>query len=53
MLMLAGVQLPIIPFVEVVGRATGGEFSQRGPTPLKIGVTWLVIVTLIVAVVPH
>ena len=52
-LMVAGVQLPIIPLVEVVGSIGSGEFWHKGPMPLKMGVTWFVIVMVMVVVVPH
>jgi hypothetical protein len=52
-LMVAGIQLPIIPFVDVVGSVGPGEFWQTGGIGLKSGVTWLVINMLIVVVVPH
>jgi hypothetical protein len=38
---------------DVVGRIGSAEFWQSGPIPLNIGVTWFVISTSIVAVVPH
>lgn len=43
----------MIPLLEVVGRIGSAEFWQSGPIPSNIGVTWFVISTSIVAVVPH
>ena len=37
-LFIAGDQIPVIPFVEVVGKAANGEPEQIGGTVLKVGV---------------
>ena len=37
-LMLEGFQVPVMPWLEVVGNTTGAAFSQSGPTWLKVGV---------------
>lgn len=52
-MIVAGIQLPIMPLTDVVGRIGSAEFWQSGPMPSNMGVTWLVISTSIVAVVPH
>ena len=38
MLIVAGLHVPVIPFVEVVGSAGAVEFWQSGPIVLKAGV---------------
>ena len=52
-LIVAGLQIPVMPFAEVVGRAGGVEFWQRGPICAKDGTTALLISIDIVAVVTH
>lgn len=52
-LIVDGFQLPIIPFIDLVGNIGSGELRQSGPIGAKIGVTWLVISTSSVVVVPH
>jgi hypothetical protein len=49
----AGLQLPVIPLMEVVGRAVIAEPSQNGPTGANVGSTWSVIDMVRVAVVAH
>jgi hypothetical protein len=52
-LMVAGAHVPVMPSREVPGRAGAAEFWQSGPICVNVGVTWVAIVILIVAVVPH
>ena len=52
-LIFDGVQFPMIPLVEVVGRIGSGEFWHSGPIGLNTGVTRFVITTFMDAVVPH
>ena len=52
-LIVAGLHVPVIPLVEDAGSAGAVLFWQSGPICVKVGVTWLVITTSIVAVVPH
>ena len=49
----AGDQVPLIPFVEVAGRAGAAEPRQRGPIWTNDGVTEVVTVMLILVVVAH
>jgi hypothetical protein len=37
-LIVAGLHVPVIPFVEVEGKAGGVEFWQSGPRAVKTGV---------------
>ena len=53
MLIVAGLQVPVIPLVEVPGSAGAAEFRQSGPIAAKVGVIWVATVTLKVVVVPH
>jgi hypothetical protein len=48
-----GFQVPVIPFVEDVGRVGGAEFWQSCPIAANVGVIRLFIVTDSVAVVAH
>ena len=52
-LIVAGFQVPIIPFVDVDGKPGAAEFWQSGPMRLNIGAIWLLIVTESIAVVAH
>ena len=52
-LIVAGFQAPVMPFVDVSGRAGAELFWQTAPMALKVGVTWLLIVTESIAVVAH
>jgi hypothetical protein len=52
-LMIAGIHVPMMPFVDVKGRSGGAEPWQSGPIGLKIGVNELVIVTLILVSIAH
>jgi hypothetical protein len=49
----AGVQLPVIPLVEVVGNGDKLPPAQIGATALKVGVTFEFTVMLMVVVVAH
>ena len=53
MLTTAGLQVPVIPLVEVVGNVGATEPEQKAGIAAKAGVTWLVMVISIVAAVPH
>ena len=48
-----GDQLPVIPFVEIVGNAANGEPLQIGETAVKVGVIIGLTVIVIWVVVPH
>ena len=48
----AGVQLPVIPFSDVVGNADSVAPEQIADTGLKVGVITAAIVTDVVAVTP-
>jgi hypothetical protein len=50
--MLGGFHVPLIPFVDVAGRAGAVEFWQSGPMGLKDGVVGGFTVTVAVAVGP-
>jgi hypothetical protein len=52
-LIVAGLHVPEILFVLVVGNAGGAEFWQSGPIAANVGVAWLVTTTVMVIVVPH
>jgi len=49
----AGNQLPVIPLLEVVGRAVRVAPEQMGATALKVGVIFGFTVMVSVAVVAH
>ena len=49
----AGDQFPVIPLVEIVGKAAIGEPLQIGATALKAGTINGLTVIVICAVVPH
>ena len=51
--MVAGLHVPVLPLVEVVGKVGGTEFWQRGPIGVKIVGSGGSMVMLIVAVVAH
>ena len=53
MLISAGLQVPVIPFVDVPGNAGAVEPEQKAGMAANVGVTWLVMVISMVAVVPH
>jgi hypothetical protein len=52
-LLITGVQLPVIPFVEVVGKALNAAPEQIGATALNVGVKIGFTVMVIVAVFAH
>jgi hypothetical protein len=52
-LIAAGLQEPVMLFVELAGSAGAAEFRQRGPICVNAGVTEGVTTILIVAVVAH
>ena len=52
-LIVAGLHVPVIPFVEVMGKVGGAEFWQRAPIGLNVGVIGGLIVMFNVAVVAH
>jgi len=52
-LLIAGLQVPVMPLVEVVGRAGIEAPEQYGPTELKAGVTIGLIVIVSVVVTAH
>ena len=52
-LIAAGLHVPVMPFVEVAGRAGGTEFWQSGPIWVNAGVTSGSVTIAIVAVVAH
>ncbi len=53
LLTTAGLQVPVIPLVEVVGNTGAVEPAQNAGIAAKAGVTWLVMVISMVVVVPH
>ena len=53
MLTTAGVHVPVMPFVDVVGNVGATEPEQNGATAAKVGVTLGFIVTVNVVVVAH
>ena len=52
-LSIAGAHVPVIPFVEVVGRAAIVAPEQNGPTAANVGVTFGLMVIVRVVVVAH
>ena len=52
-LMTAGFHVPVIPSMEVAGKAGGAEFWQRGPMPANVGVTSAVMVMEMEVATPH
>ena len=52
-LIVAGLHVPEIPFVDVTGRVGGEEFWQRAPTALNVGTIGGLIVMFNTAVVAH
>lgn len=53
MLIVAGLQVPVMPFVEVPGRAGAGEPLQTGPRGPKVGMVPLVTVMDRVVTLAH
>ncbi len=51
--MVAGLHVPLIPLVEVPGKAAGAAPTQYGPRAVNVGVTLAFTVTFMVAVVAH
>ena len=49
----AGAQIPVIPLVEVVGRAASAAPEQIGATAVKVGVIFGLTVIVKVVVVAH
>ncbi|MNL64724.1 hypothetical protein D3C87_1889700 [compost metagenome] len=49
----AGLQVPLMPFVEVVGNALNVPPAQIGATCINIGATFGLTVIVILAVVAH
>ena len=52
-LIVAGDQVPVIPLVEVAGKAGAVLFWQSGPIATKAGVMLLVVVISMVTAVAH
>ena len=52
-LIVAGLQVPVIPLADVNGSAGATEFKQSEPNGLKVGVTFELTVTVTVVVVAH
>ena len=52
-LMVAGDHVPVIPFVEAVGRAGATLFWQRGPMEANNGRIWFEISISSVAAIAH
>jgi hypothetical protein len=52
-LIVAGLQVPVMPFEDIAGSIGATLFWQSGPIWANAGVIELVIVTCIVAVVAH
>ena len=50
---MAGAHEPVIPLVDVVGKAAIGDPVQNGPTAAKVGVISESIAMVSVAVVAH
>ena len=53
LLTTTGLQVPVIPLVEVVNNVGAVEPEQKAGIAAKAGVTWLVMIISMVAVVPH
>ena len=52
-LIVDGLQVPVIPLVEDVGKTGAVLFWHKGPIAVKVGGTWFVITISIVAIAPH
>jgi hypothetical protein len=52
-LMVAGLQVPVIPLLDVVGNVGAVLFWQSGPIAVNVGVTCGLMVTLKVVAVAH
>ena len=53
LLTVAGLQVPVIPLLEVAGRAGATEPEHIGAITVNVGVTWLFTVTVRVVVKAH
>ena len=53
MLTTAGLHVPVMPLVEVVGNTGAVEPAQKSGIALKVGVIWLEISTVIVVGTPQ
>ena len=53
MLLIDGVQVPVIPLFEVVGSAAKVPPAQMADTCVKVGVIFELTVMVILAVLPH
>ena len=52
-LIVAGVHVPVIPFVEVKGKTGAALFRHSGPIAVKIGVTIaLIVISIVVTSAP-
>ena len=52
-LIVAGLHVPVIPLLDVVGNAGAPEFWQSGPIAVNVGVTGAVMTMVMVVLVPH
>jgi hypothetical protein len=52
-LIVAGLQVPVMPFVDVKGNDGATSFWQRGPMGLKEGAVGVLMLTVIVVGIPH
>ena len=50
---MAGAHVPVMPLVEVVGKAAIEAPEQNGPTEANTGTTWSLITMVRVVLVPH
>ena len=53
MLIAEGLHVPVMPFVDVVGKVAGVAPTQYGPSAVNAGVVFALTTTFIVAVVAH
>jgi hypothetical protein len=53
LLMVEGLQLPVIPLVDVAGKIGGSEPEQTDGIALKVGVIWVLTVTVNVVTTAH
>ena len=52
-MMVAGIQVPVMPFSDVPGNKPGVAPTQYGPKAVKVGVTFALTTTLMVEAVAH
>ena len=52
-LIVAGLHVPLIPLVEVVGSVGAAAFWQSGPMAVNVGVICGLIITVNVALIAH